>query len=131
MTTQLDIFDNLNEIKIIIKKNKKINNFDKSKNNDKLDTYIKKEKINKIKSNLLDTDNSYKFELEKNIDEDKIFIIELFKKNIQGKKIELENYNNKHCGKEGYWLEKQMNIKHNSKNEPDIRGYEMKKDSKK
>lgn len=31
----------------------------------------------------------------------------------------------------GYWLEKQMNIIHNDKNEPDIFGYEMKKNSSK
>ena len=90
---------------------------------DKLDIHIKKEKTVKINSN--------KYELEKKIDKEKLDIIELFRKNIKEKKIELENYNNKHCGKEGYWLEKQMNIKHNSKNEPDINGYEMKKDSKK
>jgi hypothetical protein len=58
-------------------------------------------------------------------------IIQLFRKNVKGKKIELKNYNNKHCGKEGHWLEKQMKIKHTSKNTPDIFGYEMKKDSKK
>ena len=68
---------------------------------------------------------------EETSDKDKLNIIELFRKNIKDKKIELEKYNNKHCGKEGYWLEKQMNIKHNSLNEPDIHGYEMKKDSKK
>lgn len=62
---------------------------------------------------------------------DKMVIIELFRKNIKGKKIELGNYNSKHSGKEGHWLEKQMNLNHNSKNEPDINGYEMKKDSKK
>lgn len=53
-------------------------------------------------------------------------IIDLFVKNVKGKKVCLEG-NIKHCGKEGNWLEKMMNIKHNSKNEPDINGYEMKK----
>ncbi len=67
----------------------------------------------------------------KQIDKNKLDIIELFRKNIKGKKIELQNYNNKHCGKEGYWLETRMNINHNSRNEPDINGYEMKKYSKK
>ena len=65
------------------------------------------------------------------MDKDKLNIIKLFKKNVKAKKIELDNYNNKHCGKEGHWLESQMNITHNQKNEPDINGYEMKKDSKK
>jgi hypothetical protein len=62
---------------------------------------------------------------------DKLYIIELFRKNVKGKTIDLEKYNSKHCGKEGHWLEKQMHINHNSKNEPDINGYEMKKCSKK
>ena len=35
------------------------------------------------------------------------------------------------CGDEGHWLEKMMGIKPNSNNEPDIYGYEQKKDSKK
>jgi len=59
---------------------------------------------------------------------DKQRIIDLFNKNIKGKKICLES---KHFGSEGHWLEKQMGVKHNMKNEPDIYGYEMKKLSKK
>lgn len=58
-------------------------------------------------------------------------IIELFNKNVKNKDICLDNQNTKHCGKEGHWLETQMGIKHNSKNEPDIFGYEMKKSSNK
>jgi hypothetical protein len=58
-------------------------------------------------------------------------IIELFLVNVKGKEICLDNQNIKHCGKEGHWLETQMGIKHNSKNEPDINGYEMKKSSTK
>jgi hypothetical protein len=52
-------------------------------------------------------------------------IIALFQKNVRGVEICLDG-NVKHCGKEGYWLEKKMGIPHNSKNEPDIYGYEMK-----
>lgn len=62
---------------------------------------------------------------------DKEKIITLFNNNVKGKEILLDKYNIKHCGKEGYWLETQMGIKHNSKNEPDIYGYEMKKFSNK
>ena len=51
--------------------------------------------------------------------------------NVKGKKIILNNMNSKHDGKEGYWLEEQMNIKHNCFSKPDINGYEMKKDSNK
>jgi len=58
-------------------------------------------------------------------------IIEKFYKNVKGVKFILKNQNKNHDGKEGHWLEKQMNIKHNSKNEPDIDGYEMKKESSK
>ena len=58
-------------------------------------------------------------------------IVELFNKNVKSKEICLDGKNTKHCGKEGHWLETQMGIKHNSKNEPDIFGYEMKKSSSK
>ena len=58
-------------------------------------------------------------------------IVELFIQNIKGREVCLNNKNKKHCGKEGHWLEAQMGLKHNSKNEPDIYGYEMKKSSPK
>jgi hypothetical protein len=51
------------------------------------------------------------------IDKDKLEIIELFRINIKGKKIDIKSSNIKHDGKTGHWLEKQMGIKHNSKNE--------------
>ena len=60
--------------------------------------------------------------------EDKQKIIDLFMNNVKGKEIILTN---KHCGSEGHWLETQMGIIHNSKNEPDINGYELKKNSSK
>jgi hypothetical protein len=56
-------------------------------------------------------------------------IISLFKENIKGN--EHTKNNDDHDGEEGQWLEKLMNLKPNSKNAPDIGGYEMKKDSKK
>lgn len=62
-----------------------------------------------------------------NIDVDKQYIITLFNNNIKGNDICVKEQNYNHDGKEGYWLEKQMGIKHNGKNEPDINGYEMKK----
>jgi hypothetical protein len=55
-------------------------------------------------------------------------IIALFNANVKGVAICIDN-SSKHCGKEGHWLESKMGIKHNSKNEPDIGGYEMKKSS--
>ena len=71
-------------------------------------------------SNILQKDNQ--------IDIDKQQIISLFNINIKGVEICLEG---NHCGKEGYWLERQIGVKHNAKNEPDINGYEMKKSSNK
>jgi hypothetical protein len=49
--------------------------------------------------------------------------------NVKGKPILIEN--TKHCGSEGHWLETQFGISHNAKNEPDLLGYEMKKNSSK
>ncbi len=66
-----------------------------------------------------------------NIDTDKQYIISLFVDNVKGVEICTKEQNKNHCGKEGHWLETKMKIKHNSKNEPDIRGYEMKKLSNK
>lgn len=54
-------------------------------------------------------------------------IIDIFKKNIFGKSCNIKPYD---CS-EGQWLEQQFGIKSNSKNAPDIYGYELKKDSKK
>jgi hypothetical protein len=65
------------------------------------------------------------------IGDDKQYIITLFNNNVKGVKICLEGKNINHCGKEGHWLQTKMGIKNNSKNEPDINEYEMKKESKK
>lgn len=51
----------------------------------------------------------------------------IFNKNVRGRQPNLTQYNKKHNGSEGHWLEKQMGIKHNSSNSPDIYNYEMKK----
>lgn len=67
----------------------------------------------------------------KEYDADKQHIVDLFNNNVRGLEICLDGQNTKHCGKEGHWLETKMGIKHNSKNEPDINGYEMKKSSNK
>jgi len=61
--------------------------------------------------------------------DNKTTIINLFNKNVKGKKIEITN--KKNYGAEGHWLETQMGIQHNSDNSPDILGFEMKKISKK
>jgi len=72
------------------------------------------------------------FNVKTNINDVKQKIIEIFRKNVKGKVIEYDNNINKnHDGKEGHWLEKQMCIKQNNYNLPDLFGYEMKKDSDK
>src|SRR3990167_1234078 len=63
------------------------------------------------------------------IPEEKQVIIDLFMNNVKDKEIVFTG--EKHCGSEGHWLEKQMGLNPNCKNEPDILGYEMKKNSPK
>lgn len=63
--------------------------------------------------------------------DDKTRIINTFNTKIKGKPIILpQNSNSKNCGKEGHWLEEKFNIDRNCKNEPDIYGFELKKESK-
>jgi hypothetical protein len=100
--------------------NSKINNIIIKDNN--LPESPKKTKKIKEPINLI-------IEGEDEIEDNKQIIIDKFMKNVKGKQILIES--NKHCGSEGYWLETQMGIVHNSNNEPDILGYEMKKNSSK
>lgn len=58
-------------------------------------------------------------------------IVALFRDKVKGVKIDLSGQPLNHCGKEGHWLETQMGITHNNKNEPDLYGFEMKKSSNK
>ena len=60
---------------------------------------------------------------------DKQKIINLFNKNVRGKKPNTTESNAKHAGKEGHWLEKHMGIAQNASNSPDLLGYEMKNDT--
>lgn len=53
-------------------------------------------------------------------------IIDLFNKNVRGKKADSSSSNVNHDGKEGHWLEKQMGIAPNASNTPDLFGFEMK-----
>ena len=61
------------------------------------------------------------------MEQNKQHIIDRFNNNVKGKKY-IKNQNN-HCGDEGHWLEKNMGIPLNCNNEPDLHGYEQKKDS--
>jgi hypothetical protein len=67
--------------------------------------------------------------IQKPILTDKEKIINIFKTRVKGKKFQSGEV--VHCGSEGQWLEIQMGLTPNSRNEPDIYGYEMKKYSTK
>ena len=58
--------------------------------------------------------------------ENKLIIIQLFYKNVKGKKADVEKDNIRHDGRKGHWLETAMGLSHNGDNAPDILGYEMK-----
>ena len=53
-------------------------------------------------------------------------IIRIYLQNVHRKKPDTEGYNISHDGKEGYWLERQMGISPNRKNEADLFDHEMK-----
>lgn len=57
---------------------------------------------------------------------DKERIIALFLAEVKGKRPDTTTSNQKHDGKGGHWLERQMGIKANADNKPDLYGYEMK-----
>lgn len=76
---------------------------------------------------ILDVWNPYN--IPRSVDIEKQRIILTFLANVKGK--EYSNDETTHCGSEGHWLETQMGILHNARNEPDIMGYEMKKTSSK
>lgn len=60
------------------------------------------------------------------MDPEKQKIIDLFNKNVRGKRAAVLGGNIRHDGREGHWLEQQMNLTPNGVNAPDLFGYEMK-----
>ena len=56
-------------------------------------------------------------------------ILEVFEKKVKGQKPDLSKFNKAHDGAEGDWLTKRMGLTVNGKNEPDFKGFEMKKNS--
>lgn len=56
----------------------------------------------------------------------KVEIIKLFRKNVKGKKPNVEGKNERHDGRKGHWLEQQFGISANADNEADLWGYELK-----
>lgn len=53
-------------------------------------------------------------------------IIALFNKNVRGKVADTSKSNAAHDGRVGHWLEDNMNLQRNGRNEPDYKGFEMK-----
>lgn len=53
-------------------------------------------------------------------------LIEIFEKNIRGKKPDISKSNQRLDGKYGHWLERQFGITSNRENQADILGYELK-----
>ena len=60
------------------------------------------------------------------MDENKAIIIDLFRKNVKGKKPDVIGRNIRHDGREGHWLEEQFGILANATNGADFLGYELK-----
>jgi len=60
------------------------------------------------------------------ISEGKEEIIRRFNHAVRGRQPETAQANIRHDGKDGHWLERQMGIKANRSNSPDMFGYEMK-----
>ena len=58
-------------------------------------------------------------------------ILRKFRQEVQGVAPDLRKFNSRHDGAEGDWLTKRMGLTVNGKNEPDFKGFEMKKESPK
>lgn len=56
-------------------------------------------------------------------------IIELFRKNVKGKKTITNGINEHHDGGKGHWLEQQFGISANANNKSDLLGYELKNET--
>ena len=64
--------------------------------------------------------------MQTSISNEEAQIIKLFKENVYGRSPKTDDFNQRHDGKAGHWLERQMGIAANANNEPDLYGYEMK-----
>lgn len=53
-------------------------------------------------------------------------IVELFRRNVRGKRPVLSGTNARHDGREGHWLEARFGITANASNQSDLLGYELK-----
>lgn len=57
-------------------------------------------------------------------------IVNQFKENVYGRRAEITDVNERHDGKKGHWLERQMGVEANASNSPDLYGYEMKNETR-
>lgn len=57
---------------------------------------------------------------------DKERIIDLFRRNVKGRRPDVSGSNARHDGRYGHWLERQFGIHANADNSPDLFGYELK-----
>jgi len=64
------------------------------------------------------------------MDDGKQEIINRFNAHVRGHKPETSTANVRHDGKDGHWLERQMGVKANRSNDPDLFGFEMKNHTK-
>ena len=64
------------------------------------------------------------------MDTNKQKLIDLFNKNVRGKKPDISNYSLKHDGKVGNWLEKQFGKNPDNDNKADFFGYELKNETR-
>lgn len=67
--------------------------------------------------------------LEDAMNDDQKRIIDLFRRNVKGRKPDLSGRNSGHDGRRGHWLEEQFGIRHNADNAADLLGYELKNET--
>ena len=57
-------------------------------------------------------------------------IIEIYKTRVHGKRPDTKDFNQRHDGKQGHWLEDAMGSKRDASNAPDLFGFEIKNHTK-
>ena len=66
---------------------------------------------------------------DKHMDTNKMELIEIFRRNVKGKRPDVSGRNIRHDGRKGHWLEEQFCIHANANNAADILGYELKNET--
>ncbi len=65
----------------------------------------------------------------KEMDDNKMELINIFRRNVKGKTPDVSGRNIRHDGRKGHWLEEQFCIHANASNTADILGYELKNET--